>query len=503
MSSMRGIDTPVRQRRRRVFKEVANLAYTSQNLKDDCEALPYKIVDYEESVYWDSVYRDRAIIRERIRLAMGMSLRPENRERPGHLTEGIEESNIDEKYYEPPLMQVIPSACNACPENRYEVTNTCMGCLAHPCRKVCPVGAMTMVNGKSYIDQEKCIKCGKCKDICLYDAISHKERPCAKACGINAIKSDKHGRAIIDNDICVSCGQCMVSCPFGAIADKSQIFQLIRAMQSGRKIIAQVAPAFVGQFGPNVTPEMFKTALKELGFADVYETAIGADMGCMAEAEHYVKEVASGNQAFALTSCCPSWAVMAKSMFPETIDKISNELTPMVATARLIKKEQPDSSVVFIGPCASKKLEASRKTVRSDVDFVITFEELTGMFEAKGILLDEIKAMDEMHDATSAGRGYGVAGGVASAIEDCIKAYYPGTEVHIEHAESLAECKKMLLLAKAGKKNGCLIEGMACPGGCIAGAGTNIALPQAAKEVAKFKAEADRKVPDRETSLNE
>ena len=288
----------------------------------------------------------------------------------------------------------------------------------------------------------------------------------------------------------------MVSCPFGAIADKSQIFQLIRAMQSGRKIIAQVAPAFVGQFGPNVTPEMFKTALKELGFADVYETAIGADLGCMAEAEHYVKEVASGNQAFALTSCCPSWSVMAKNLFPETIDKISNELTPMVATARIIKAEHPDASVVFIGPCASKKLEASRRTIRSDVDFVITFEELTGMFEAKGILLDEIKAMDQMQDATGAGRGYGVAGGVASAIEDCIKKYYPGTEVHIEHAESLAECKKMLLLAKSGKKNGCLIEGMACPGGCIAGAGTNIAINQAVKEVQRFKNAAEKKVPE-------
>ena len=495
MSSMRGIDTQVRKRRRRVFKEVANLAYHSTNLKDDCEALPYKIVDYDETDYLDSVYRDRAIVRERIRLAMGMSLRPENREHPGHLTEGIEESNIDEKYYEPPLMQVIPSACNACPENHYEVSNICMGCLAHPCREVCPVGAMTMKNGKSYIDQEKCIKCGKCKAVCPYDAISHRERPCVKACGVNAIKSDKHNRAVIDSEKCVSCGQCMVSCPFGAIADKSQIFQLIRAMQSGRTVIAQVAPAFVGQFGPKVTPDIFKTALKELGFADVYETAIGADLGCIAEAEHYVREVATGKQAFALTSCCPSWSVMAKNMFPETIDKISNELTPMVATARVIKAEYPDASVVFIGPCASKKLEASRRTVRSDVDFVITFEELTGMFEAKGILLEEIEAMDSMQDATAAGRGYGVAGGVASAIESCIKEYYPGTSVKVEHAEGLTDCKKVLMLAKAGKMNGCLIEGMACPGGCIAGAGTNIALPAACKEVQKFKASSSRNIP--------
>ncbi len=499
MSSMRGIDTPVRRIRREVFKEVAKLAYNSQNLKDDMEALPYKMIDYDEPQYRENVYRERSIIRERIRLAMGMSLRPENRERPAHLTQGLEESNIDEKYYEPPLMQVIPSACNSCPENEYEITDSCMGCVAHPCQSVCPVGAITMVKGRSVIDKEKCIKCGKCKSVCPYDAVCHKERPCKAACGINAIKSDRLGRAIIDNDMCVSCGQCMVSCPFGAIADKSQVFQLIRAMQSGRKIIAQVAPAFVGQFGPKVTPDMFKTALKELGFADVYETAIGADLGCMAEAEHYVKEVASGKQTFALTSCCPSWSVMAKHLFPETIDKISNELTPMVATARIIKRDHPDASVVFIGPCASKKLEASRRTVRSDVDFVITFEELTGMFEAKGILLDEIQAMDEMQDATSAGRGYGVAGGVANAIKECIERDYPGIPVHIEHAESLAECKKVLLQAKAGRLNGCLIEGMACPGGCIAGAGTNIAIPQAVKAVEKFKSEAEKKLPDEGT----
>lgn len=491
---LRGIDTQVRQMRRRVFKEIANLAYHPDNLTDDMEALPYKIVDYEENDSVESVYRERAVVRERLRLAMGMSLRPENM--PVHVSQGVELSNIDEKYYEPPLMQVIPSGCNACPENLYKVSDRCMACTAHPCQEVCPRNAITFKKGKSYIDQDKCIKCGKCKDACPYDAISHQERPCAAACGVGAIVTDKHGRAHIDTEKCVSCGMCMVSCPFGAIADKSQIFQLIRAMQSGRKIVAQVAPAFAGQFGPYVTADMLKTALKEFGFYDVYETAIGADVGCMAEAEHYAKEVATGNQPFSLTSCCPSWSVMAKTLFPETIDKISNELTPMVATARQIKKDYPDAGVVFIGPCASKKLEASRRTIRSDVDFVITFEELTGMFEARGILPDEIKAMDELNQASAAGRGYGVAGGVAGAIEACVKEYYPDVEVHIEHAEGLADCKKMLIQAKAGLKNGCLIEGMACPGGCIAGAGTNIAIRTAQKEVDAFQKKSNRKIPE-------
>ena len=494
---MRGVETRIQEIRHRIFTEVARMAYhTEWSVAKRIEELPYKIIPGEVGNFRNDVFLERAIVGERLRLAMGLLNRGAGEHAP--ISDNIEAADRDETYYTPPLINIIKFACNGCAEKRVLVTEGCQGCLAHPCVEVCPKGAITLdrYNGRSHIDPEKCIKCGRCAEVCPYHAIITQERPCAAACGMDAIHTDINGKAEIDYDKCVSCGQCMVSCPFGAIADKSQIFQLIRAMQSGRKIIAQVAPAFAGQFGPKVTPEMFKTALKELGFADVYETALGADMGCMAEAEHYVKEVATGKQQFALTSCCPSWSVMAKNLFPETIDKISNELTPMVATARLIKQEHPDASVVFIGPCASKKLEASRRTVRSDVDFVITFEELTGMFEAKGILLDEIKAMDEMKDATAAGRGYGVAGGVANAIKECIEKYYPGTPVNIQHAESLAECKKALLLAKAGKMNGCLIEGMACPGGCIAGAGTNIAIPVAARAVDKFKNEAEKKVPD-------
>ena len=174
--------------------------------------------------------------------------------------------------------------------------------------------------------------------------------------------------------------------------------------------------------------------------------------------------------------------MLAKKQFPQMIDKVSQSLTPMVATARRIKQKTPNARVVFIGPCAAKKLEASRTSVRSDVDFVITFEELAGIFAAKNIDFSKYKGERSIHEATGAGRGYAVAGGVASAIEKCVKAYYPDVEVKIEHAEGLDECKKMLLLAKAGKKNGCLIEGMGCPGGCIAGAGTNIPIEKAAAE---------------------
>ncbi|MEG0590973.1 MAG: 4Fe-4S binding protein, partial [Lachnospiraceae bacterium] len=198
---MRGLETPVRTIRRQVFKEVSKLGFGAEyekELLDEMEAIPYRLINDDTEKYRESVYRSRAIIRERLRLAMGMSLRPENK--PVHLTAGIKESNISEKYYEPPLMQVIPSACESCEENKYEVSNMCKGCVAHPCQEVCPVGAISMINDYSFIDQSKCIKCGKCKTSCPYDAIAKKERPCKKACGVNAIASDAYGRAKINNE---------------------------------------------------------------------------------------------------------------------------------------------------------------------------------------------------------------------------------------------------------------------------------------------------------------
>lgn len=495
---MRGLDTPVRKRRRKVFEEVARIAFesTPETLNAELEAVPYRLVNENTENYREGVYRFRSIVSEQMRLAMGMSLRPEDK--PVHLTAGVEASNISDKYYEPPLMQVIPSACSACEENKYEVSNMCKGCFAHPCMEVCPKGAISMVNGHSFIDQEKCIKCGKCKSVCPYDAIAKKERPCQAACGVKAIESDKFGRARINPDKCVSCGMCMVSCPFGAISDKSQIFQLIQALKEGKEIIAEVAPAFVGQFGPGITPRNIKAALHELGFSAVYEVALGADIGAIAEAHHYVEKVVTGELPFLLTSCCPSWSMLAKKYFPDLIDEVSQELTPMVATARTIKQEHPEARVVFIGPCASKKLEASRRTVRSDVDFVITFEELQAIFDAKGIDLTTYEAESSFHNATGAGRGYAAAGGVAKAIEKCINEYYPEVEVNIEHAEGLAECKKILALAKAGKMNGCLIEGMGCPGGCIAGAGTNIQVAKAKKALEDFVNHSTKQLPPKE-----
>lgn len=486
----------VTELRRKVFTAVAKVAYESENPEHDLEEIPYLITPDEVPKYRESIYRERQIAAERVRLAMGLSLRPANR--PVHVTSGMDKSDIAEKYYEPPLMQVIPSACDKCPDNEYYVSDQCRNCVSHACVKVCPKGAVSIVNGKSYIDQSKCIKCGKCKAACPYDAIAHHVRPCASACGVKAISSDEYGRAHINNDTCVACGQCMSACPFGAIADKSQIYQLIKAIKNGDEVVAAVAPAIIGQFGAKVTPGRMKSALLKLGFKDVFEVAVGADVGCVAEAHHYVKEVTTGEIPFLFTSCCPAWAVLVKKQFPDLAPRVSEELTPMVATARSIKVNHPNARVVFIGPCAAKKLEASRRTVRSHVDFVITFEELAGMFDAKGINLEEIEELPVRIEATGAGRGYACAGGVAGAIEKCINEYYPDAEVKIQHAEGLADCKKILMLAKAGKLNGYMIEGMGCPGGCVAGVGTLIPPERAKVAVDMTVKESEKKIPDKD-----
>lgn len=483
----------VMELRRKVFAEVARVAYESDDISSDIEAIPYKITPDEIPRYRESIYRERQIAAERVRLAMGLSLRPENK--PVHITSGLTESNISDKYYEPPLMQVIPSACDKCPDNAYEVSNHCRNCVAHFCIKACPRGAISTVNGKSYIDQGKCVKCGRCKQVCPYDAITHKVRPCATACGIKAISTDEYGRAHIDNEKCVGCGQCMSACPFGAIADKSQIFQLIQAIKKGDKIVAAVAPAILGQLGAGVNVGKMKSVFLSLGFKDVYEVAQGADLSCIAEANHFVSDVATGKLPFLLTSCCPAWAVLAKTQFPTLAGEVSQELTPMVATARFIKEKNPEARVVFVGPCAAKKLEASRKTIRSFVDFVITFEELWGMIEAKGIVPAEAEDLETEALATGAGRGYACAGGVASAVEETIKKYYPDTPVTIYHAEGLADCKKILMQAKLGKLKGCLIEGMGCPGGCVAGVGTVIPPDKAKTFIDEAVRESRQAVP--------
>ncbi len=488
---MRGIPSLITDIRKNVFTEVARMAYDGGDYSR-AEDLPYIIVPGDQPLHRESVFLERAIAGERVRLAMGLSMRPIQTRTL--MTEGMDQAVIAEQYYEPPLINIIPYACHACPTNQYRVTESCQNCLATSCQRVCPRDAISFVNGKSYIDPLKCIKCGKCAAACPYHAIIHLERPCQSACGMDAIISDDNGKAIINQDKCVSCGQCLVSCPFGAIVDKGQIFQVIQSILKGDQVIAIVAPAFVGQFGKAFTPEKFTAAMKTLGFDRVVEVAIGADMCTIEEAKDFLEKVPS-QQDFMATSCCPAWHAMVHKLFPAQSKNISMTLTPMVFTARLMKKEYPGCKVVFVGPCAAKKLEAIRADIRSDVDFVLTFEELMGMFEAKNVDLDATEEGNVLNEGTAAGRGFAVAGGVAQAVTDLIHETHPEVEVKTARAEGLRECRKLMTLAKAGKYKGYLLEGMACPGGCVAGAGTLLPVDKAAAVVGKYKQEAPQASP--------
>ena len=490
---MRGVHSIIDDARRNVFTEVARLAYTGDY--DSVDSIPYRIIPGEIARHRNDVFLERAVVAARVKLALGMDLRPGAPREP--LSQRIRDAATDQKYFEEPLVNIITFACNACPEKQIRITDSCQGCVSHPCMNVCPKDAIYLDKFKRcHIDQDKCIRCGKCYNQCPYRAISKIERPCAAACGMDAIGSDEEGRAKINYDKCVSCGQCLVNCPFGAIADKSQIFQLIHAMKGGSKVIACVAPAFVSQFGDKVTPAKLRSAMREIGFSDVVEVAIGADLCTIEEAEDFLKKVPA-EQPFMGTSCCPAWSVMAKKLFPEFRDYISMALTPMVITARMVKKQNPEAKICFIGPCAAKKLEANRKSVRSDVDYVLTFEELQGMFDAREVDPSAVEPDPEgdFTAGSAAGRGFAVGGGVAAAVAQLIGEKEPGKTIPIEYGDGLRECRKMLMLAKAGKYNGYLLEGMGCPGGCVAGAGTIRPVKTATNRVAAYQAAATRKSP--------
>jgi [FeFe] hydrogenase (group B1/B3) len=498
--TMRGVYTNLTAIRRSVFREVAKVIYdngrnpnwTLADFDKAFEELPYKIIPGDVATYRESVFLERAIVSERIRLAAGLSL--QGVDKPAHISDGLADAAGPEHYYEPPLINVIKFACNACKDNIYEVTNMCQGCLAHPCREICPKKAISFKDKKAFIDQDLCIHCGMCARTCPYHAIYHYVRPCADACGMHAIGSDAQGHAEIDQDKCVACGQCLINCPFGAIADKSQIVQVAMAILAGQEVIAIVAPAFVGQFGGKGNVGKLREAFKLLGFSGVEEVALGADLCSVQEAEDFLEEVPD-KLPFMGTSCCPAWSSMAKKEFPKYADCISMALTPMTLTARMVRSQHPKARIVFVGPCSAKKLEAMRRSVRSEVDFVLTFEEMAGMMEARGIdylaLADDNKS--DFDVASTDGRNFAVAGGVANAVVNVIKRDRPDAEVKTAQAGGLEECRKMMKDAVKGKYQGYLLEGMACPGGCVAGAGTLVAINKSAAAVHRYAARSPHK----------
>lgn len=477
--------------RRQVFAKIAKMAYSEDDLSE-LEKASFEILPGEVATYRDSLFRERAIIEERLRLTMGLNARKASEYQK--VTDGISEMDVDKTRFIEPLVNVITFACEACPTKALYVTDNCRKCLAHPCTNVCPTNAVSIGKNRAEIDQDKCIKCGRCKQTCPYSAIVQYDRPCAAACGVNAIESDYLGRAKINSDRCVSCGSCIIQCPYGAISDKSQIYQLIKSLKKNEHMYAIIAPSFLGQFGPLASPVQIFEGIKQLGFKDVVEVSLGADITTLREAHEFLEKVPN-EIPYMGTSCCNSWSLMVKKLFPDQAEYISDSSSPMVETAKYIREKDPKAKVTFIGPCISKKLEALRDDVKDFVHFVITFEELMGMFVAKDIELSEIQVPGDIQDASSLGRGYAIAGGVAEAVKKTALKIDPTREITVEGVSTLHECVKLMKVAKAGKKNGCLLEGMACFGGCIAGPGTLASFNRVRKSVVEFKNQASCKSP--------
>lgn len=475
------------QIKQQVLVEVCRMALNNE-LEKNIDRLPYTLIDRDRPVHRCCVYHERAVVAERARLAMGLETR--KTKNPENLSSLVKRARAQKKLKEP-LVVVIDSACDACPIDRFTVTNACRNCMAHACKNACPREAIVVAEGRAFIDQSKCIECGRCAGACPFHAIVEVSRPCVRACSIGAIQSNHDRKARIDYRQCVGCGHCIQACPYGAIADKSALLPVIGMLKDTRPVYAVLAPSFVGQFGPRATPARLREALKLLGFTDVREAAWGADEIAQEEAEEFViKRPDEGG--FLMNSCCFSFNQLVKKHYPQLADCQFKSLSPMARTGQMVKRENPKARVVFIGPCVGKKVEALHQPVRKNVEAVLTFDEVKALFTAAGIDPEALRGKEEMQDASRTGRIFGRAGGFTEALTEAVRRLDPEAVVRPERAEGLADCDRMLKAAGAGRLRGNLVEGMACSGGCVGGPSTSLKPAAASRLVDSFSRTADR-----------
>ena len=460
-------DTNVQWIKYKVLKEVIRRAYEG-GLENAYLEIPKIISPGPKSDLNCCMYKERAIVQERIHMAMGGD---KNNPNP---------------------VQVMESACDECPAAGMMVTPACRGCLMHACKDVCPLGAITIVNHRCVIDKSKCIECGKCSQACPYSAIIAQKRPCMQSCKVKAISINDEDKAVIDNNKCISCGACVYKCPFGAITDKSLVLDIIKIIKESEnntryRVYAVIAPAIVSQcrFG-RITQVV--TAIRKLGFHQVVEAALGADITLYNEAREFQEK---GEGAVMTTSCCPAFVSFVEKNFPEFKDAISSSVSPMVTTAKLIKHSDPTARVVFIGPCAAKKGEYTLAKTGGMIDSVMSFEELQAFVDARGI--DTTTCEDTTLDnASYYGRIFAKSGGLAQGVA------YVAEKLGIEGVKPIAmngldQCRTQLTLLRAKKATANFFEGMACDGGCIGGPLCITHSPRNVVDVDKYGNEAKEK----------
>lgn len=464
---MRKFDTKVQYLKYKVLREVARQAWNDTLLQNVFD-IPKIIVPGKTPTMRCCVYKERAILQERVKIAMGG-----NKENPN-------------------IIEVIDIACDECPAAGYEVTDSCRGCLAHRCEDVCKRGAISFDhNHVAHIDKSKCVECGQCAKVCPYAAIVNRKRPCQNACKIKAISINKDDNsAVIDNSKCIQCGACVYQCPFGAISDKSYILNVIDILKAGEKgknyrTYAVVAPSISSQFRYAKLGQVV-TGLKELGFHTVIEAALGADMVAEKESQEL------SEKGFLTSSCCPAFVQYIKSLFPDMVKYISHNLSPMAMLAKYIKDTTENAKIVFIGPCTAKKAEAQLETVKPYVDAVLTFEELQALFDSRDIEITELSE-GVLDNASYFGRIFARSGGVSDAVAQAIHEQNIDFEVKACACDGIEECRTALLKKSKNVLDANFIEGMACVGGCIGGAGCLTHGEKNKAEVDKYGREAMEK----------
>lgn len=464
---MRKFDTKVQHLKYKVLREVARQAWRD-TLLDNVLDIPKTIIPGNTPTMRCCVYKERAILADRVKLAMG----------------GDKEN--------PKVIEVIETACDECPMGGYEVTNACRGCLAHRCEDVCKRGAITFdSNHVAHIDKTKCVDCGACAKVCPFTAIVNRKRPCQNACKVKAISMNENKAAKIDNDKCIACGACVYQCPFGAIMDKSYILDVIDLIKKSNKnekfkVYALVAPSVSSQFTYAKLGQVI-SGLKELGFFTVIEAALGADMVAHAES----KELAE--KGFLTSSCCPAFVDFVHKNFPDLVQFVSHNLSPMATIAKYIKQTDETSKIVFIGPCTAKKAEIQKESVKPYVDVVMTFEELQALFDSKDIDITTLPE-DVLDNASYFGRIFARSGGLSDAVAQGLKEHgISDFELKAVPCDGIEACKIALLKKSKGVLDGNFIEGMACIGGCIGGAGCLTHGAKDKSEVDKYGMEAYEK----------